>query len=192
MSMAYLDPGNLTSDLQQGAYTAYQLLWVLWWATVVGWVLQCLSARLAVTTGQNLAEHCRDGYPHWAAMVLFFQIEIAIIAADVQEVLGSAIGFKVLSSGAIPLYAGCLITAVTTFGFLAVQKIGVRYLEGFIALLIGVMAITFFINWGISGSNAAQFMYVNMHISYACHSCIALRHNLIGTVGWSQTYRGMR
>ena len=31
-----LDPGNPESDLQQGAYTGYSLVWILWWATVMG------------------------------------------------------------------------------------------------------------------------------------------------------------
>ena len=91
MSMAYLDPGNLTSDLQQGAYTEYQLLWVLWWSTVAGWILQVLSARLGVVTGRDLAQTCRDEWPKWACYNLFFQIELAVIGADIQEVLGSAV-----------------------------------------------------------------------------------------------------
>lgn len=56
MSIAYLDPGNLESDLQAGAQTGYSLMWVLWWSTVIGLVLQILSARLGVVTGLNLAQ----------------------------------------------------------------------------------------------------------------------------------------
>ena len=55
MSLAYLDPGNLESDLQQGAYTGYRITWVLWWATVMGLILQEMSARLGVVTGETLA-----------------------------------------------------------------------------------------------------------------------------------------
>lgn len=55
MSLAYLDPGNLESNVQQGAYTGFNILWVLWWATVVGLILQELSARLGVVTGRDLA-----------------------------------------------------------------------------------------------------------------------------------------
>ena len=65
MSLAYLDPGNLESDLQQGAYTGMQLLWVLFWATVMGLVLQCLSARLGVVTGRDLAQTVKQEYPPW-------------------------------------------------------------------------------------------------------------------------------
>ena len=61
MSLAYLDPGNLESSLQLGAYTQYQLVWVLWWATVMGLILQEMSARLGVVTGRDLAQVCHGG-----------------------------------------------------------------------------------------------------------------------------------
>ena len=156
MSMAYLDPGNLTSDLQQGAYTQYQLLWVLWWSTVAGWVLQVLSARIGVTTGKDLAQVCHEEMPRWVCLVLFVQMELAIIGADIQEVLGSAIAIKILFG--VPLWGGCLITAVSTFSFLAMQKYGVRLLEAFFAGFIGVMTVCFMINWGEAGSPAGPFM----------------------------------
>eukprot|EP00937_MAST-01D_sp_MAST-1D-sp2_P005182 g5182.t1 len=157
MSMAYLDPGNLTSDLQQGAYTEYQLLWVLWWSTVAGWVLQVLSARLGVVTGMDLAQVCRREMPRWVVHNLFFQIELAVIGADIQEVLGSAVALRVLFG--IPLWGGCLITAVTTFSFLGVQKYGVRLLEAFFAFFIGIMTICFMINWGEAHTEAGPFMF---------------------------------
>ena len=55
MSLAYLDPGNLEADLQQGAYTGYKILWVLFWCTGLGLFLQILAARLGVTTGKDLS-----------------------------------------------------------------------------------------------------------------------------------------
>ena len=57
MSLAYLDPGNLEADLQMGAYSGTQLIWVLWWSTVMGLVLQLLAARLGVCTGKR-ADNC--------------------------------------------------------------------------------------------------------------------------------------
>jgi len=156
MSMAYLDPGNLTSDLQQGAYTQYQLLWVLWWSTVAGWILQVLSARIGVVTGKDLAQVCREEMPRWAVINLFIQMELAIIGADIQEVLGSAIAIKILFG--VPLWGGCLITAVSTFSMLAIQKYGVRLLEAFFACFIGIMAMCFMINWGEAHTASGPFM----------------------------------
>ena len=71
MSLAYLDPGNLESNLQQGAYTHFDLVWVLWWATVIGFVLQEMSARLGLVTGRDLAQTVRDEYPAWLAILIY-------------------------------------------------------------------------------------------------------------------------
>lgn len=79
MSIAYVDPGNLESDLQAGAYGGYQLIWVLFGATVMGFFLQVLAARLGVVTGKNLAEMCTAVYPRWASLVLWVMTEIAIV-----------------------------------------------------------------------------------------------------------------
>lgn len=156
MSIAYLDPGNLTSDLQQGAYTNYKLLWVLWWATVLGWILQSLSARLCVVTGMDLAQICRKEYPRWVRIMLFLQVQLAIIGADIQEVLGSAVALRILTGMSLPM--GCLVTAASTFSFLFVLKFGVRWLEGFFVAFVGVMCVCFFICWGKSDTDAGEFM----------------------------------
>lgn len=111
MSIAFLDPGNLEGDLQAGAIAGYSLLWLLMWATLMGLMLQMLSARLGVVTGRHLAELCREEYPRWARMVLWVMAEVTLIAADIQEVIGSAIGIRVLSKGWIPLWVGVVITA---------------------------------------------------------------------------------
>jgi hypothetical protein len=148
MSLAYLDPGNLESDLQQGAYTGFSLVWVLWWATVMGLILQELAARLGVVTGMDLAEHVRSGYPRWLNYAVYVNMEIAVIASDIQEVVGCGIAIYLLSNGGIPVWAGCIITGIDTFTFLGVQYFGVRYLEAFICILITTMCTTFFVNWG--------------------------------------------
>ena len=155
MSLAYLDPGNLESDLQQGAYTGYSLVWILWWATVMGLILQELSARLGVVTGRDLAQTIYAEYPAWLRLVIYVMMEIAVIGSDIQEVVGCAIALNLLSSGVIPVWVGCLVTGVDTFTFLAVQYFGVRYLEVLIAVLISVMTGCFFVNWGLAGSDGA-------------------------------------
>ena len=78
-------------------------------------------------------------------------MELAVIAADVQEVVGTGIAFNLLSGGWIPIWAGCLITVVDTFTFLAVGYLGIRYLEALIGALIGVIAVCFFANWAATG-----------------------------------------
>lgn len=112
MSIAFLDPGNLEGDLQSGAIAGYSLLWLLLWATAMGLLVQLLSARLGVATGRHLAELCREEYPNWARLLLWVMAELALIGADIQEVIGSAIAIKILSKGFLPLWAGVIITAL--------------------------------------------------------------------------------
>ncbi|KAG7388985.1 hypothetical protein PHYPSEUDO_011448 [Phytophthora pseudosyringae] len=104
MSIAYVDPGNLESDLQAGAYGGYQLIWVLLGATTMGYFLQVLAVRLGVVTGKNLAEMCTAVYPRWASLTLWIMTEIAVVGSDIQEVIGSSIAFQVLFG--FPLWTG--------------------------------------------------------------------------------------
>lgn len=149
MSIAYLDPGNLEADLQSGAYTGYQLLWMLFWATIAGLLLQILAARLGVVTGKNLAQMCRLEYSRPVSNLLWVMTETAIIGSDIQEVLGSAIALKLLFG--LDLWVGCLITGLDTFTFLIIHAYGVRKLEAFFAALIFTMMVCFFVNFGFTG-----------------------------------------
>ncbi|XP_027700095.1 natural resistance-associated macrophage protein 2 isoform X3 [Vombatus ursinus] len=143
MSIAYLDPGNIESDLQSGAVAQFKLLWVLLLATIVGLLLQRLAARLGVVTGLHLAEVCHRQYPKVPRIILWLMVETAIIGSDMQEVIGSAIAINLLSSGKVPLWGGVLITIADTFMFLFLDKYGLRKLEAFFGFLITIMALTF-------------------------------------------------
>ncbi|CAL1541388.1 unnamed protein product [Lymnaea stagnalis] len=143
MSIAYLDPGNIESDLQSGSTAKFKLLWVLLSATVLGLLMQRLAARLGVVTGQHLAEVCYQQYKTVPRTILWIMVEIAIIGSDMQEVIGTAIAFYLLSAGKIPLYAGVIITIADTFTFLLIDRYGLRKLEGFFCFLITIMACMF-------------------------------------------------
>lgn len=157
MSLAYLDPGNLEADLQAGAYSGYQLLWILLLAHIIGFAMQILAAKLGSVSGQHLAEICRARYPKTLSRVLWIMTELAIIGADVQEVVGTAIALQVLLG--IPMWAGVLITAADTFTFLAVHYLkGARAIEIMIFALILVMMSCFFVNFGIISPPAGELM----------------------------------
>uniref|UniRef100_A0A8V5GTR0 Uncharacterized protein n=1 Tax=Melopsittacus undulatus TaxID=13146 RepID=A0A8V5GTR0_MELUD len=143
MSIAYLDPGNIESDLQSGAVAGFKLLWVLMLATLIGLLLQRLAARLGVVTGLHLAEVCNRQYHKVPRIILWLMVELAIIGSDMQEVIGSAIAINLLSMGKIPLWGGVLITIADTFVFLFLDKYGLRKLEAFFGFLITIMALTF-------------------------------------------------
>lgn len=143
MSIAFLDPGNIESDLQAGAVAEFKLLWVLLWATVLGLLCQRLAARLGVVTGKDLGEICHLYYPKVPRILLWLTIELAIVGSDMQEVIGTAISFNLLSAGRIPLWGGVLITIVDTFFFLFLDNYGLRKLEAFFGFLVTIMALTF-------------------------------------------------
>ena len=142
MSIAFLDPGNIQSDLQVGVVAEYKLLWVLLYSTVLGLMIQILSARIGVVTGNHLAEICYRRYAKVPRLLLWIMTEIAIIGSDMQEVIGTAVAIYMLSDRRIPLYAGVLLTILDTFTFLLLDKYGLRKLEAFFALLIGTMTGT--------------------------------------------------
>ncbi|XP_017777462.1 PREDICTED: protein Malvolio-like isoform X1 [Nicrophorus vespilloides] len=158
MSIAYLDPGNIESDLQSGSVTSFKLLWVLLGATILGLLMQRLSARLGVVTGLHLAEMCYRQYKRFPRVILWIMIEIAIIGSDMQEVIGTAIALFLLSNKHIPLWVGVLITIADTFTFLFLDKYGLRKLELFFGSLILVMAVSFGFEYVISEPNQLEVM----------------------------------
>jgi len=169
MSIAYLDPGNIESDLQSGTVAQYKLLWLLMLSTVLGLVMQRLAARLGTVTGSHLAEVCYTGYPKVPRFVLWIMIEIAIVGSDMQEVIGTAIAFYLLSNRLIPLWGGVLITVADTFTFLLLDKYGLRKLEAFFALLITIMAITFGYEYVVAAPDQASV--VEGLVIPWCHNC---------------------
>jgi len=158
MSIAYLDPGNIESDLQSGTVANYKLLWVLMWATVLGLVVQRLALRLGVVTGLHLAELCHHHYKKFPRILLWIMVEIAIIGSDMQEVIGTAIAFYVLTNKVVPLWAGVLITVLDTFTFLGLDKYGLRKLELFFGLLITLMTLSFGYEYVIVGPNQGKVL----------------------------------
>ncbi|OPJ75373.1 hypothetical protein AV530_008400 [Patagioenas fasciata monilis] len=173
MSIAYLDPGNIESDLQSGAVAGFKLLWVLLLATVIGLLLQRLAARLGVVTGLHLAEVCHRQYRKAPRIILWLMVELAIIGSDMQEVIGSAIAINLLSMGKVPLWGGVLITIADTFVFLFLDKYGLRKLEAFFGLLITIMALTFgYESRQVNRSNKREVREANKY--FFLESCIAL------------------
>ncbi|CAL8403157.1 unnamed protein product [Arctogadus glacialis] len=182
MSIAYLDPGNIESDLQSGAKAGFKLLWVLLGATIIGLLLQRLAARLGVVTGMHLAEVCNRQYPTVPRIILWLMVELAIIGSDMQEVIGCAIAFHLLSVGRIPLWAGVLITIVDTFVFLFLDKYGLRKLEAFFGVLITIMAISFGYEYVLVKPDQLEVMK-GMFIPY-CKDCGTIQlEQAVGIVG---------
>lgn len=141
VAVGYMDPGNWATSLAGGSKFGYALLTVALLSNIMAIVLQSLCARLAIGSGRDLAQACRDAYPGYVAVPLWAFAEIAIIATDIAEVIGTAIGLNLLFG--IPLEIGVLITALDVFVILLLQRLGFRWMEAFIITLLGVIAICF-------------------------------------------------
>ncbi|OAY84354.1 Metal transporter Nramp5 [Ananas comosus] len=142
VSLAYLDPGNLQTDLQAGASDKYELLWVILIGLVFALIIQSLAANLGVTTGRHLAELCKSEYPKYVKFCLWLLAEVAVIAADIPEVIGTAFALNILFH--IPVWSGVLITGLSTLLLLGLQRYGVRKLELVISVMVFVMAACYF------------------------------------------------
>ena len=134
VSVGYMDPGNWATDIEGGARFGHHLLWVLVVANGVALLMQTLAARLGIIARLDLAQACRACYPRAVAQVLFVLCEVAIIACDLAEVLGSAVALNLLFG--IPLVWGAAITAFDVFVLLALQRFGMRKLEALITVLV--------------------------------------------------------
>ncbi|XP_021725645.1 metal transporter Nramp5-like [Chenopodium quinoa] len=142
VSMAYLDPGNLETDLQAGANHKYQLLWVVLTGLIFALITQSLAANLGVSTGKHLSEHCKSEYPMVVNYGLWLLAELAVVAADIPEVIATAFSLNILFQ--IPLWAGVLLTGLSTLLLLGIHRYGVRKLEILIAMFMLVMGACFF------------------------------------------------
>ncbi|MBJ6122147.1 Nramp family divalent metal transporter [Sphingomonas mollis] len=138
VAVGYMDPGNWATDIAGGSAFGYTLLSVILLSNLMAIVLQALSARLGVAAGLDLAQACRANYSRPVTLVLWVLCEIAIVACDLAEVLGTAIALKLLFG--LPLTWGVIVTAVDVFLILALQRYGFRRLEAFIIALLVVIA----------------------------------------------------
>jgi manganese transport protein len=140
-SIAYVDPGNFATNIQSGAQFGYQLLWVVVLANVIAMLMQGLSAKLGIATGHNLAETCRELLPPWVNLGLAGIAGIVAMATDLAEFLGAALGFYLLLH--VPLFVGGLLTAVTTYAILALQRYGFRPVEAVIGAGVAVISLCY-------------------------------------------------
>ena len=120
VAVGYMDPGNWATSLAGGSKFGYALLVVALLSNLMAIMLQSLCARLAIGAGRDLAQACRDAFPRWSPGRSGLLAEIAIIATDLAEVIGTAIGLNLLFG--IPLEIGVLITALDVFLILWLQN----------------------------------------------------------------------
>lgn len=148
VSVGYMDPGNWATDIAGGSKFGYKLIWVILLSNIMAIIFQSLSAKLGIVTGKDLAQACSSHYNKGINVVLWILCEIAIIATDIAEVLGSAIGLYLVFG--IPLIYGVIITGLDTLILLLINNLGVRKMEAFIVMLIFIIGASFLVEILIS------------------------------------------
>ena len=140
-SVAYVDPGNFATNFSGGATFGYTLLWVIVAANLMAMLIQSLTAKLGLATGQDLASLCRERMPRPVTWGLWLQAEAVAMATDLAEIVGGAVALNLLFG--VPLPIGGVITAVVAFGLLATQSRGHRPFERVVAGLLLVIGLGF-------------------------------------------------
>jgi manganese transport protein len=148
VSVGYMDPGNWGTDLEAGARFGYDLLWVLLASNIMAIVLQALSAKLGLVTNRSLAENCREQFPRPLSLILWVLAELAMMATDLAEFLGAALGFYILLR--VPLPIAGLVTGGAVFLILALSRYGYRYVDYVIMGLISVIGLCYVIEIALS------------------------------------------
>jgi manganese transport protein len=143
VSVGYMDPGNWATDIAGGSQFGYQLIWILLMSNLIALLLQSLSARLGIVRGLDLAQASRNAYPKWVNIPLFILAQTAIIACDLAEIIGMAIGLNLLFG--IPLNWGVCITIFDTVLLLFLLNKGMRKMEAFIVSMVFIVGLSFLI-----------------------------------------------
>lgn len=141
VSVGYMDPGNWATDIAGGSQFGYKLIWILLMSNLIALLLQSLSARLGIVKGLDLAQASRNAYAKWANYPLFVLAQIAIIACDLAEVIGMAIGLQLLFG--LPLIWGISITIFDTVLLLFLLNKGMRTMESFIVSMVFIVGLSF-------------------------------------------------
>jgi len=181
VSVGYMDPGNWATDLEGGARFKYGLLWVVAASSIMAIFLQICSARLGVVTGKDLAQASRDFYPKWTRWPNWLSTELAIAACDLAEVLGSAVAIKLLFG--IPLLWAVLITAFDVLLLLALQGMGMRWIEALISVLVATIAGCYFIEIFILPATTPSFGEMGSALLHPHLAEVGMTYVAIGIIG---------
>ncbi len=143
VSVGYMDPGNWATDIEAGSKYGYNLLFIVLLSSLAAVFLQCLTLRVGLVSGRDIAQLCRERYSKTTGLVLWVLAEIAIIATDIAEVLGCALAFKLLIGCTLP--QGIAITALDTLIILGLKGKGFRQVEAIILGLVMTIGICYFV-----------------------------------------------
>lgn len=179
--VAYVDPGNFATNIQGGAKFGYMLLWVVVASNLMAMLVQSLSAKLGIATGKNLAEMCREQFPRPLVLSMWVLMEGVAMATDLAEFLGAALGFNLLFG--IPLLAAGILTGITTFIILALERRGFRPLEAVIAALVGVIAVSYIIETFLDRPDVGLVLFHSVVPQFAFGNADQLTESILLSTG---------
>ena len=151
VSVGYMDPGNWATDIEAGSRFGYGLLFVVLLASLAAMLLQTLCVRFGIVAQKDLARACREQYSPGVSRFLWLGAELAIVATDLAEVLGSALALHLLFGVSIPVGIG--ITAFDTLLVLGLQGAGFRRVEAIVLGLVATIAGCFVVEIAMSQPN---------------------------------------
>lgn len=157
VAVGYMDPGNWATDIESGSRYGYDLLFVVILCGLAAILLQWLAMRLGLVARRDLAQMARERYSPGAVRTLWLLAEIAIIATDIAEVLGSALAFNLLLG--VPLWAGVLLTALDTVIVLGLKGQGFRQVEAIILGLVLTIALCFAVQLALAGPSLSGLLH---------------------------------
>ncbi|MCW2949486.1 MAG: Manganese transport protein MntH [Thermoleophilia bacterium] len=156
-AVAYIDPGNFATNIAAGSRYGYLLLWVILVSNLMAMLIQSMSAKLGIATGQNLAEVSRERFSKPVRYGLWLQAEFIAMATDLAEFVGASLALNLLFN--IPLFAAAVITGVVSFGILGLQTRGFRHLEAAIAGMVGLIVLGFAFQVFLAEPNAVDVLH---------------------------------
>ncbi|ODV78305.1 natural resistance-associated macrophage protein [Suhomyces tanzawaensis NRRL Y-17324] len=161
VSVAYMDPGNYSTAVAAGSAYKYHLLFLILLSNCLAIFLQILAAKLGAVTGLDLAANCKANFSFRVNLFIYILAEIAIIATDLAEVVGTAISLNILFN--LPLFLGVVVTVVDVLIVLMAYRpkgplLFIRIFEGFVSLLVGATVVCFAIElYQVSNDPSLEF-----------------------------------
>ncbi len=178
VSLAYVDPGNFGTDIAGGSVFNYDLIWAVWMASAFAMVLQYMSGKLGIATGNSLAQLLRGSLktrtriiPYWLAG------EIACAATDLAEYLGTVIALNILFN--IPLIYAAIFGALDVIILLALTSNRFRVIEYFFMLFVSIITVGFLYELLIVGPNLSQIAIHSISPSISSSTILVV----VGIVG---------
>ena len=140
-AVAYVDPGNFATNMAGGARFGYARGWVVVAANLMAMLVQALSAKLGIATGESLPRVCRDRLPRPVVVALWLQAEAVAMATDLAEFTGAALGLRLVFG--LPMWLSAVLAGLATFAVLGMEVGGFRRIEAAITALVGVVVLAF-------------------------------------------------